>query len=270
MQLSPGSALLVGWGVCALLMLALWLRAVRTRNAGIVDLGWAAGLGLLAILHAVVLDGDPARRLVVGVLGAVWGFRLAGHLAVRMRSEGEDPRYAVLREKWGASADRWFFPFFQAQGALDVVLSLSFLAVAVNPSPGLGWTDALGIAIWVIAVGGESLADRQLAVFRADPANRGRTCREGLWRWSRHPNYFFEWVHWLAYVPLAWGSPWWAATLVSPAILLYLVLYVTGIPPTEAQSLRSRGEDYAQYQRTTSAFFPWPPRPDDDPKEHLA
>ena len=106
-----------------------------------------------------------------------------------------------------------------------------------------------------------SLADRQLSAFKADPANRGRTCRQGLWRWSRHPNYFFEWVHWLAYVPLAWGSSWWPATLLAPAIMLYLVTKVTGIPPTEAQSLRSRGEDYADYQRTTSAFFPWPPRP---------
>jgi steroid 5-alpha reductase family enzyme len=269
-ELGPGSALLVGWTVCALLMLALWLRARVTSNAGIVDVGWAAGLGLLALLHAAVSPGDVSRRVLVAVLGSVWAFRLAAHLAVRMGREGEDPRYAVLRERWGAAADRLFLPFFQAQGALDVVLSLSFLVAAHNPRPGLGWPEALGVTIWIVAVAGESLADRQLAAFRADPSNRGRTCRGGLWRWSRHPNYFFEWVHWLAYVPLAWGSPWWAVSLVAPAILLYLVLRVTGIPPTEAQALRSRGADYERYQRSTSAFFPWPPRRDDALEERSA
>jgi steroid 5-alpha reductase family enzyme len=261
-ELGAVDALLVGWGVSALLMAVLWMVARARRDAGIVDVGWAGGLGLLALLHAAVSPGDPGRRLLVAAMGAVWGFRLAGFLAKRMRGQGEDPRYADLRARWGESADRWFLPFFQAQGALDVILSISFLVVAHNPRAGIGWSEAIGILVWIVAVGGESLADRQLSAFKADPANRGRTCRRGLWRWSRHPNYFFEWVHWLAYVPLAWGSSWWPATLLAPAIMLFLVTKVTGIPPTEAQSLRSRGADYEDYQRTTSAFFPWPPRRD--------
>ena len=109
-ELGAGEALLVGWAVCAVMMFALWRRSLTTRNAGIVDLGWTVGLGLLAILHAAVSPGDPARRALVAILGAVWAFRLAAHLAVRMRGEGEDPRYAVLREKWGESADRYFLP----------------------------------------------------------------------------------------------------------------------------------------------------------------
>ena len=262
-ELGAAESLLTGWAACALLMAALWAVARARRDAGIVDVGWAAGLGMLALLHAAVSSGDPARRALVAAMGAIWGFRLAAYLARRMRGKGEDPRYAELRRRWGAAADRRFLPFFQAQAALDVVLSASFLVVASNPRSGIGWQDVIGILIWVVAVGGESLADRQLAAFRADPANRGRTCRRGLWSWSRHPNYFFEWVHWLAYVPLAWGAAWWPATLVAPVIMLVLILKVTGIPPTEAQSLRSRGADYEAYQRTTSPFFPWPPRTDD-------
>jgi steroid 5-alpha reductase family enzyme len=120
--------------------------------------------------------------------------------------------------------------------------------------------DAAALFIGALAVVGESIADGQLARFRADPANRGRTCREGLWRYSRHPNYFFEWIHWWAYVPLAASSAWWPATLAGPALMLFFILYVTGIPPTEERALLSRGDDYREYQRTTSAFFPWFPR----------
>ena len=258
--LGAGEALLAGWGVCALSMAVLWTVAKVRSDAGIVDVGWAGGLGVLALLYAAVSPGDPARRALVAAMGGIWAFRLAGHLALRMRGALEDPRYAELRQRWGASADRWFFPFFQAQAALDVVLSLSFLVVAHNPRAGLGWPEAVGIGIWLVAVGGEWVADRQLSAFRADATNRGKTCRRGLWRWSRHPNYFFEWIHWLAYVPLAWGATWWPLTLLAPAIMLFLILKVTGIPPTEAQSLRSRGADYEAYQRTTSAFFPWPPK----------
>ena len=116
------------------------------------------------------------------------------------------------------------------------------------------------ILTWVVAVGGEWLADRQLADFRADPANRGRTCREGLWGWSRHPNYFFEWLHWFAYLWLAVGSHLWWLALIGPVLMLLFLYRVSGIPWTEAQALRSRGEDYVRYQREVSAFLPLPPR----------
>ncbi len=258
-ELGAWDALLAGWAVCACLMLALWLYARRRSNATIVDVGWATGLGLLAVSHALVSPGAPERRLLVACLGAAWAFRLAAHLAVRMYGRAEDPRYVQLRARWGTAADRNFLPFFQAQGLLVVILSVSFLVVARNPRAGLGYLDVAGLGIWLVAVGGEAWADRQLASFRADPTHAGEVCRSGLWRWSRHPNYFFEWLHWLAYVPLAWGSPWWMATLIAPVLMLFLIVKVTGIPPTEAQALRSRGAAYAAYQRTTSAFVPWPP-----------
>ena len=127
-----------------------------------------------------------------------------------------------------------------------------------------GW-DPAGALLWCFSVGNTILTDRQLAQFRAIPDHRGKTCRVGWWRYSRHPNYFFEWLHWWSYVVLAAGSPFWWATLAAPATMLYLLFRVTGIPPTEAQALASRGEDYRSYQRTTSMFFPWRPRKGEGP-----
>jgi len=143
---------------------------------------------------------------------------------------------------------------------LTAVFAVPFLVVALTPErlplPAL----VAAVLIWLLAVGGETLADRQLAAWRADPAHRGRTCRAGLWRYSRHPNYFFEWLHWWSYPLLAWGSPEWWLTLLGPALMLYTLLKVTGIPYTEQQALASRGDDYRAYQRTTSAFVPWFPK----------
>ena len=166
---------------------------------------WAAGLGLSAIYFGVAGDGAAWPRASVAVLGGLWSARLAVHLWTRVRNAPEDGRYQNLRAHWNGSQIK-FFLFFQFQALLIVLFSLPFLAVA-RASRGFGAPMLIGIAIWLFSVIGESIADRQLARFRADPANRGRTCREGLWRYSRHPNYFFEWLHWFAYVGLAANSP---------------------------------------------------------------
>jgi steroid 5-alpha reductase family enzyme len=260
LPLSPWTALLLGWLGAALVMAALWAVQLRTRDASAVDVAWAALLGVLALFYAAVGDGDPQRRLIVAVLTTLWSFRLAGYLLVnRVIGKPEDGRYQALRASWGKNAPRNFFLFYQAQAAFDAIFSVPFLLVAFHRAPGLAWTDWAGAAVIAIAIAGESVADRQLARFRADPANRGTTCRAGLWQYSRHPNYFFEWLHWWAYPLLAAGSPWWWVTLLGPAFMLYLLFKVTGIPATEAQALRTR-RDYADYQRTTSAFVPWFPR----------
>lgn len=252
---------LLGGLVVAAMMAALWLVQRRTHDAGIVDVGWAGGLGVLALLYAVVSDGDPVRRVLVAALAGIWSFRLASYLLVnRVLGKPEDGRYQTLRAKWGVRAQPYFFVFFQAQAVVDVILSLPFLVAMRKAGSPFDAFDVAGVAVWVVAVAGESLADAQLARFRADAANRGRTCRTGLWRFSRHPNYFFEWLHWWAYVPLAFGAPLWGLTLVAPALMLYFLFKVTGIPATEAQALASRGEDYREYQRTTSAFVPWFPK----------
>jgi steroid 5-alpha reductase family enzyme len=184
---------------------------------------------------------------------------LSVHLARRVAGDPEDGRYAALREKLDRRADGWFFWFFQAQAALAVLLSMAFLVPSSSTLAGWRVWDLLAVLLWLSSITGEAVADRQLRRWRADPANKGRTCRAGLWRTSRHPNYFFEWIHWLVYPVLSIGLAYGAALWLVPALMLFLVLRVTGIPPTEEQSLRSRGADYRDYQRTTNAFFPGPP-----------
>ena len=253
--------LLIGWLVLALAMVLTWRRQVRTLNAGVVDVVWTLGLGFLAVLYAATLPGWGPRRILVAGLVSIWSLRLALHLIKRVGSEPEDGRYAKIRKEKGESFDGWAFWFFQAQAFLDVLLSLPFLLLMLAQESGWRTFDLIGVLLFVVALVGESIADRQLAAFRADPANRGRTCRTGLWSWSRHPNYFFEWLHWLVYPVLGIGLPYGWLLWLAPAFMLLLVLKVTGIPPTEQRALESRGDDYRDYQQTTNAFFPGPPRP---------
>jgi steroid 5-alpha reductase family enzyme len=175
------------------------------------------------------------------------------------RERHEDGRYRALRERYGANINLFHFGFFIAQAVAAWLFALPAWIVAHNPGTNR-WALLLAGLLAVIAFGGETLADRQLEKFRADPAHKGRTCRAGLWRYSRHPNYFFEWLHWFAYPVLAWGGPYWMVTWFAPALMFLFLNYFTGIPYTERQALRSRGEDYRDYQRKTSAFIPWRPR----------
>jgi steroid 5-alpha reductase family enzyme len=153
-----------------------------------------------------------------------------------------------------------FFGFFEAQGVLIALLSVPFVLVFINAAPGLGGWEYLGVALWLAGMLGESVADAQLNRFRADPANKGKTCRVGLWNFSRHPNYFCEWLVWVGYFVYALGSPGGWMAVYAPALMYLFLTRVTGIKATEEHALRSRGEDYRQYQRTTNAFFPWFPR----------
>lgn len=256
-------AVLVGWAAIAGLMLVLWLVQVARKDAGIVDVGWAASLGLLACWYGAwaASRGYEPRVWLVVVLAAAWSLRLATYLLFnRVIGKHEDGRYQTLRRNWAANVQTFFFVFFQAQALLAVILSIPYLTAMLSPARRLTPWDFAGAAIWLIAVGGEGLADRQVAKFRANPVHRGRTCRDGLWRYSRHPNYFFEWLHWFAYVCIAIGGAYWYLALMSPPLILFFILRVSGIPPTEAQALASRGDDYRNYQRTTSAFVPWFPR----------
>ena len=252
--------LLVGLVLASSVMAALWYVQVRIRDASHVDVAWAALIACAAILYAVLADGEVAHRVVAAVLASLWGFRLAGYLYVdRIRGKDEDGRYRELRAKWGAHANSRFFWFFQFQALFVVFFSLPFALVCLDPDPAISGLAWAGVGVWAVGNVGTIVADRQLAVWRANPSNHGKTARTGLWSWSRHPNYFFEWVSWCGVALVATTAPWgWIAWIV-PAGLLFLLFRVTGIPATERQALRSRA-DYAEYQRTTSVFVPLPPR----------
>jgi len=251
-------------------MTATWLVARKLRNNGIVDIVWSAGFAPLALLYFFLCSAGQRefdtypRWIAITTMVVVWGLRLGSHLLVRVCAHHphEDVRYAKLREEWGTKVDARMFGFFQLQGLLQVLLSLPVMVVRLDENRyadgvGLGLTGLLGVALWATGLLGESLADRQLARFRADPANKGKVCQAGLWNYSRHPNYFFEWLVWVGYAVFALGSPWGWLGLIAPALMLHFLLNVTGIPMTEELSLKSKGDAYREYQRTTSAFVPW-------------
>ena len=253
--------LLTGCAVGAVVLMTLmWLRQRATKNANAVDVAWSIGIAVETALLAWKADGDIVRRVVIAALVGVWATRLSTHLFLdRVLKGAEAGTYRRFRRDGSQPA---FYGLYLAQAALVFLLPLTFLGGLVNTSPFPSALDVLALALWFFSIGGEALADRQLARFRENPANKGKVCREGLWKYSRHPNYFFEWLIWCAYIPLAIGSSYFLSALLGPALLLFFLLKVSGVPPTEAQALSSRGEAYRHYQRTTSVFVPWFPKED--------
>ncbi len=244
------------------IMIGLWLgyRWVH-RNAALADMGFCVGFGLVAMSFGLMTTGDVSHRLVVVTMATGYAVRLAVSIgANRILGVAEDQRYQSLRKKWGSQAELYFFTYFVGQAVAIAVLSIPLLVLMSNPDP--AWTvwEVLGVVIWTLGVGGEAVADYQLNRFRQDPGKRGKTCRQGLWRYSRHPNYFFEGVHWCAYVVMSTGLPEWWLTLLGPVVMIGALLKVSGIPLAEAQAVASRGEAYREYQRTTNAFIPWFPK----------
>ena len=257
----PLDLLLFAWLVAAGLMALLWLVHFPLLNAAIVDFGWAFVLPTLAILYAATGSGYGPRRWLLAGMVAVWGYRLAFYLLfTRIVGRKEEGRYTELRRSWETRVPVKFLLFFQGQALLDVILSIPFLLAAMDSYTPLRWTEYAALAIWLFAFVGEASADTQLQAFKSNPANKVKTCRAGLWNYSRHPNYFFEWLIWVAYALYAILAPWGWLALLSPALMLFFLFRVTGIPATEAQALRSRGDEYRAYQQTTSAFVPWFPK----------
>lgn len=253
--------ILIALLLSVVLMIGVWLWQRRSGRADWVDAFWAGTIGALAVFYAVFGDGAIEKRVLVALVAGTWSFRLTQHLAVRLASHSEeDGRYQAMREHWGERAQLWLFVFFMGQALIAWTFSLPAWVVANDPSAAMNLWVVAGALVWFVSLAGESLADRQLAAFRRDPANRGKVCREGLWRYSRHPNYFFEWLHWFSYPLIAMGAPHQWLAWLGPALMLLFLYRVTGIPYTEKQSLKSRGDAYREYQRTTSAFIPWPPK----------
>lgn len=257
--MSPVVAVVIALVGLVIVFTAVWAWQLKSENAGMVDPVWAYSLGAVAVWFGVVGTGNPPSRALSALGGLVWGTRLGTHLWRRNFGRPEDERYRRFRDQWGADASRKMFWFFQLQVVISILLSLAFLVPSYRTSePATGWV-LLAVVVWVVSVAGEGLADRQLRHFKSDPSNQGKVCRVGLWRYSRHPNYFFECVHWVAYLVLSIGSPWIWLTLLPPVLMAWLLLKVSGIPLLEA-SLAKRRPGYAEYMRTTSPLIPWPPR----------
>jgi steroid 5-alpha reductase family enzyme len=255
----------------SILMAGAWMVQQRTGNSGWVDTIWTFSVGLVGAASALwPLEGAPnARQWLVAAFVAAWSLRLGVHIAVRTAGITDDPRYAEFAKEWGIGAPRRMFLFLQNQALGSIPLVFAIFVAAHFPSQALLLQDYLGALILFLGLVGEAFADAQLKQFRERPGNRGQVCDVGLWRWSRHPNYFFEWLGWLAYPVIAISPdyplsyPWGFAALLAPAFMYWILVYVTGIPPLEAQMLRSRGERYRDYQSRTSIFFPLPPRESD-------
>jgi steroid 5-alpha reductase family enzyme len=241
-------------------MLALWVASLRLRDASIVDVFWGPAFGLVA-WTGVAVAGPSPRALLAAVLASAWGLRLGLHLARRRRGAGEDRRYAAMRAAHGPRfAVVSLFTVFLLQAVLVVTVSLPLQAAAgAGPGRPLGALDAVAVAVFAAGLGCEALADAQLARFLASPAGRAGVMDRGLWRYTRHPNYFGDFLVWwgLGLLGVAAGAPW---TLAGPALMTVLLLRVSGVPLLEA-TIGSRRPGYAEYVARTSAFFPWPPRP---------
>jgi steroid 5-alpha reductase family enzyme len=250
---------LLGWGVSALLLAALYLWQRRTRDATAVDAGWGASLVLCAALYAALAPGTLVQRFAIAVPLGLENLRIASLVRNRL-GRGEDSRYRELRRRWRARGREQltFAVFYQAQALLAAILSVPALLASFNRDGSLEAVQLAGLALWVGAAGLEWTADRQLAAYKA--SGGGGVMHRGLWRFSRHPNYFFQTLTWVAYALIAAPAPWGWLAFVAPALILYLVLFVTGVPPAEESSLRSRGDAYRRYQERTSIFVPWPPR----------
>lgn len=244
-----------------LLAFGAYLLALKLRLFAVVDTVWALGLGLSAIIYYLLASPDTWRAHVALVIMLFWSGRLGLHLIRdRVLPGKEDPRYAALAVHWGDRAKFRFVFVFLGQIPLVAVFILPFTLVVVHEDATWRLLDTIGLLIAIVALSGEMIADHQLARFRRRPDSSGKVCREGLWKYSRHPNYFFEWLHWFAYVAFSLGAPLGGLSLLAPVMMYLFLRYVTGVPFAERSSLKSRGDAYRNYQKTTNTFFPWKPQ----------
>jgi len=247
------------------IMAVAWFVQDRTGHAGWIDVFWTFGVGIVGVVAAMTPAdfAPPHRNLLVALLAFVWSARLGVHIVRRNLRTADDPRYAQIRAEYGSDARRKMFWLTEKQAIVSIPLVLAIYLAAHNPDVQMRWQDVLGLAIMIVSVAGEAASDMQLRSFQRDPGNKGRICDVGLWRWSRHPNYFFEWLGWLAYPVIAiefFGKFKWAwLSLLAPAVMFVLLRFVSGVPPLEEHMEKTRGRTWQDYAARTSAFFPLPP-----------
>jgi steroid 5-alpha reductase family enzyme len=238
----------------------VWVVQLRTRNAAIIDAIWSMSFPLMSMIYFVLIIGYTPRQLLVLGVVCLWGFRLGLYLLFRTLGHAEDVRYTALREEWGDQQNRRMLAFYYKQAVAAVILSVPFILIMINTTPEISVYEITGAVICVIGVIGESIADNQLKKFKSIPENKGKIMRSGLWSWSRHPNYFFEWLVWVGFFVMSLFSAWGWTSLFGMLLMYYLLTKRTGIGYTEKQMLISRGEAFIRYQQEVSAFFPRPPR----------
>ena len=246
---------------------ACWLIARRLDNWSIVDVAWAFGFALAgAWILSVHASGHRlgGQGLLMAVATIAWSLRLGTHLAVRVLGhlDREDGRYLRMRAEWGASTPAKMATFYLLQAVALALLCLPLLSAAgpetLTP---LRPIHLAGLAVVVLALAGEAVADAQLAAFKGSPENKGAVCDRGLWSWSRHPNYFCEWLIWAGFALMSYNDAFRGIPgLLCAGIMYHLLTKVTGVPMTEQQLLASKGEAYARYQARVSAFWPRPPK----------
>jgi steroid 5-alpha reductase family enzyme len=251
---------LVGLAAALSVSMALaWAVQRKTGSSGWVDTIWSVSLGLVGVAAAVLAEGSAGRGIAAAVVIAIWAVRLGSHIGLRTTSGEEDPRYAKFLEDWGPSAAVRLFWFLQIQAVAAFILVLAVYLAASNDAAFPRAIDLLALALAAVALGGEAIADRQLAEFRRTPRAKTDVCETGLWAHSRHPNYFFEWLGWCVWPLLAiTASPWSWLSLLAPVLMYWLLVHVSGIPPLEEHMLRSRGDAFRALQSRVNAFFPGP------------
>lgn len=241
-----------------ILMLLCWCLYLFKRNVALIDIAW--GTGFILSVWAILLLGDGYfwRKMLIATVVSIWGLRLTAYLTSRFRFDREDPRYRLIFERWplGAHPTVQVLLMYILQGSLITFLAIPFILAGEDGTPFFRTNEVFGLLIWMVGVAGESIADRQLALFKRDPANKDEILDKGLWKYSRHPNYFFEWIVWIGYFVMTVASPYGWIGFLSPALMLYLLREVSGIPITEVHLLMTKGEKYRDYQLKTGAFFP--------------
>jgi steroid 5-alpha reductase family enzyme len=239
--------------------LVFFLVAQVIKNNSIVDMGWGAGFVLLALIILISQGAYVERNLLMTLLVTIWGGRLTYYIVKRNWGKPEDFRYAKWRQEWG----RWLVPraflqVFMLQGLLMLVIGYPIVLVNANPQPELNFFDYAGLLVWIIGFIFESVGDKQMAEFKKDPANKGHVIKSGLWKYSRHPNYFGEATMWWGIFLLALSLPSGLSAVISPLVITLLLLFVSGVPMLERKY--KDNPEFQAYAKVTSKFFPWFPK----------
>jgi steroid 5-alpha reductase family enzyme len=241
-------------------MTLVFLLALKLEDNSIVDIAYGIGFVLVGWSTFLAYGSAEARQLLLLALVSIWGLRLAAHIGIRkLKEKGEDPRYRQWRESWGKTfVWRSFLQIFMLQGAVIYLIALPALLVMRNSGSPLGLLDLIGVLIWSLGFAYESIGDWQLKQFKSNPENRGRIMRYGLWRTTRHPNYFGEATLWWGIFFIALGVPLGWLAIISPLLIDFLLLKVSGIPMLEERY--ADNPEFQEYKKHTNALFPWFPK----------